>query len=78
MTEWSVLEVIITVVAFIATVIGLIIPVVKVIQKNTDAINSLTTELRELAVNNKQDHNEFFADINHLKQDVAVLKEKTK
>ena len=73
MDNWGVLEVVITIVAFLGSVIGLIIPVIKVIQKNTDAINSLTLELRELVVDNKKDHDNFYRDINKLKQDNAVL-----
>ena len=73
MDNWGVLEVVITIVAFLSCVLGLIIPVVKVIQKNTDAINSLTQEMRELVIDNKKDHDNFYRDINKLKQDNAIL-----
>ena len=78
MDGWGVFEIIITIVGFLGVIFGLIIPVVKVIQRNTDAINSLTTELKELATTNKQDHDNFYRDINGLKQDVAVINEKIK
>lgn len=72
MTEWNVFQVIITIVGFLAVVIK----ISNVIQKNTDAINNLTSELSELTNNNKEEHKAFHKSINHLNEEFAVMKEK--
>lgn len=72
MTAWQVVEIIIS----IAGLISLAVPLIRVIQKNTDAINSLTKELKDLTINNKTDHDHFFSSINKLNIDVELLKEK--
>ena len=83
MTEWGVLQVIITVVGFLITIITIVLKlkdkdtnIAVVIQKNTDAINGLTSELSELSTYNKEDHDRFYKDINQLKLDVSNLKTK--
>ena len=76
MDEWGVLQTIITIVGLLGTVIPCFVKVSNVIQKNTDAINSLTTELRDLTVDNSKDHDVFYSSINNLKNEVAVLKTK--
>lgn len=72
MTEWNVFEVIVYIVGFLVVVIK----ISNVIQKNTDAINNLTSELSELTDNNKKDHKHFHESINTLKEDVKVMKQK--
>lgn len=76
MTEWGVLQTIITIVGLLGTVIPCFVKVSNVIQKNTDAINSLTSELRDLTIDNSKDHDEFYSSINNLKNELAVLKTK--
>lgn len=76
MGNWEVFETIVYIVGFLAVVIPMAVSQAKVIQKNTDAINGLTRELRETTSNNKKEHEYFFSSVNTLKQDVAVLKEK--
>lgn len=80
MTEWQVVTLIGGILAFmVGTVFPIVRPLIKlnsVMQKNTDAIDSLTKEIKELTINNKEDHNHFFKSINHLKSDVELLKQK--
>ena len=87
MNEWGVFLVIVEVVGFLIMILTFILTrsdkrsdkdtdIAVVIQKNTDAINGLTKELRELSVDNKRDHDEFYSDINKIKLDVAKLKVK--
>ena len=72
MTEWEVFEIIV----FIAGFLAIVIKISNVIQKNTDAINSLTSEIAELSDNNKKDHKHFHEKINHLDTEVEVMKTK--
>lgn len=84
MTEWEVLLVIIVILELIVLVLNNFInpsrkkdiDTVKVIQHNTDAINTLTDKIDSLTVSNNRDHEHFYSSINHLNKDVAVLKEK--
>jgi len=76
MDEWGVLQTIITIVGLLGTVIPCFVKVSNVIQKNTDAINSLTNELRDLTIDNSKDHDMFYSSINTLKNEIAVLKTK--
>ena len=75
MDEWGVFQTIIVIVGFLVTIIPFVVKLTTVIQKNTYAINALTTELKELTINNNKDHEHFHRSINHLEQDVAILKE---
>lgn len=85
MDEWGVFLVIVEVVGFLIMILTFILTrsdkrsdkdtdIAVVIQQNTDAINGLTKELRELSVDNKRDHDHFFSDINQLKLDVSSIK----
>ena len=85
MDEWGVFLVIVEVVGFLVMILTFILTrsdkrsdkdtdIAVVIQQNTDAINGLTKELRELSVDNKRDHDHFFSDINQLKLDVSSIK----
>lgn len=85
MNEWGVFLVIVEVVGFLIMILTFILTrsdkrsdkdtdIAVVIQQNTDAINGLTKELRELSVDNKRDHDHFFSDINQLKLDVSNIK----
>lgn len=84
MNEWGVFLVIVAITNFIATILTVFvrpstknsIDTVKVIQQNTIAITSLTEKLDDLTSTNTKDHNKFYKDINQLKQDTAVMKEK--
>lgn len=76
MTDWGVFETLVFIIGFLITVGTLIIKISKVIQQNTDAVNNLTAELKELTTTNKKDHDVFYSSINTIKMDVAVLKQK--
>lgn len=76
MNEWQVVLVIISLIGLMSAVITPILKTTKVIQKNTDAINNLTTKLDEMTTNNSKDHDHFHSSINKLSKDVAVLQEK--
>ena len=72
MTPWEVFEIIV----FIAGFLAIVIKISNVIQKNTDAINSLTSEISDLSTTNKKDHKYFHEKINHLDTEVEVMKTK--
>lgn len=85
MEEWGVFLVIVEVVGFLIMILTFVLTrsdkrsdkdadIATVIQQNTDAINGLTRELRELSVDNKRDHDKFYSDINQLKIDVSGIK----
>lgn len=82
MTEWQVVLLIGSILTFmVGTIFPIVRPLIKlnsVMQKNTDAIDSLTNEIKELTINNKEDHNHFFKSINRLNSDIEVLKQKHK
>ena len=50
--EWTILQTIVYIVTFLITVIGFGIKLSNVIQKNTQAINTLTDKLKELTEDN--------------------------
>ena len=54
--EWTILQTIVYIVTFLITVIGFGIKLSNVIQKNTQAINTLTDKLKELTEDNKKEH----------------------
>ena len=57
--EWTILQTIVYIVTFLITVIGFGIKLSNVIQKNTQAINTLTDKLKELKEDNKKEHESF-------------------
>ena len=57
--EWTILQTIVYIVTFLITVIGFGIKLSNVIQKNTQAINTLTDKLKELTEDNKKEHEKF-------------------
>lgn len=74
--EWTILQTIVYIVTFLITVIGFGIKLSNVIQKNTQAINTLTDKLKELTEDNKKEHESFKNSIDDLKEDVTILKQK--
>ncbi|MDD7757691.1 MAG: hypothetical protein PUJ51_24875 [Clostridiales bacterium] len=74
--EWTILQTIVYIVTFLITVIGFGIKLSNVIQKNTQAINTLTDKLKELTEDNKKEHESFKNSIDGLKEDVTILKQK--
>lgn len=76
MNEWLIFTVIVALIGFVTPIITLSVKTTKVIQQNTDAINTLTDKIDTLTFNNSKDHDHFHTSINNLKQDVAVLKDK--
>ena len=76
MDGWAIFQTIVYIVTFLATIVGFGVKISSIIQKNTDAINGLTEKLNSISNDNKKDHDNFYSSINHLEQDVAVLKEK--
>ena len=74
--EWTILQTIVYIVTFLITVIGFGIKLSTVIQKNTQAINTLTDKLKELTEDNKKEHESFKNSIDDLKEDVTILKQK--
>ena len=74
--EWTILQTIVYIVTFLITVIGFGIKLSTVIQKNTQAINTLTDKLKELTEDNKKEHENFKSSIDDLNEDVTILKQK--
>lgn len=74
MNEWQVFLTIVEIVGFVALIVGFVLKVTKVVDKNTFAINRLTDELLEERKSNEKDHEQFYKSINNLKQDVSNLK----
>ena len=74
--EWTILQTIVYIVTFLINVIGFGIKLSTVIQKNTQAINTLTDKLKELTEDNKKEHESFKNSIDDLKEDVTILKQK--
>lgn len=74
--EWTILQTIVYIVTFLITVIGFGIKLSNVIQKNTQAINTLTDKLKELTEDNKKEHESFKSSIDDLKEDVTILKQR--
>ena len=74
--ECTILQTIVYIVTFLITVIGFGIKLSTVIQKNTQAINTLTDKLKELTEDNKKEHESFKNSIDDLKEDVTILKQK--
>ena len=74
--EWTILQTIVYIVTFLITVIGFGIKLSNVIQKNTQAINTLTDKLKELTEDNKKEHESFKNSIDDLKEDVTILKQR--
>ena len=78
MTEWLVVTVIVALIGLISPIVGISVKTTKVIQQNTDAINTLTDKIDSLTSSNSKDHDHFHSCINALKLDVTILKEKHK
>lgn len=76
MDNWQVFLVISALLGFIVAIVTPILKITGVIQKNTIAIQTLTNEIKDLTIHNKEDHDHFFNSINKINQEVAVLKEK--
>ena len=74
--EWTILQTIVYIVTFLITVIGFGIKLSTVIQKNTQAINTLTDKLKELTEDNKKEHESFKHSIDDLKEDVTIFIQK--
>lgn len=70
--EWTIFQTIVYIVGFLAVVVK----ISNVIQKNTDAINTLSEKLDDLTTENKKDHDIFNKQLNHLNTDVASMKVK--
>ena len=84
MTEYEVILIGIVVLELIALILNTFInpsknkeiDTVKVVQHNTDAVKALTDKIDALTITNNDEHEYFYENINNIKTDVEVLKQK--
>ena len=81
MNEW---QIIIVVGSLLAFFVSTILPLLKILIKtnstiegNTQTIENVNQTMQETIKANKEEHDYFYSNINHLKTDVELLKQKT-
>ena len=73
MSEWNVFEIIVALIAFVATVVAPIIKLNTSIVKLTQIVDRMSTELGELTNRNAATHERIFEKLNEHDTRIAVL-----
>lgn len=76
MTEWHIFEVIVALIAFVATVVAPIVKLNTSIVKLTAIVDKMATDLGDLTSRNASTHERIFGQLNDHETRITVLEEK--